>query len=185
VAWLGADASFHEADVRALAGLRPGVQVRRVLTFLAARDTLVPDPGRQAEPRQHAVQRLLASLPAQVGRETSIWVRVVRGQGRVEHPAYLQPVLTEWASGYASLREVTRQDVLDAVDARHGPVIQHRIVALRSLFRALPRNGSSSATPPAASPWPLPPGCRSRFPPTASPASWTAPAARQPGWPSP
>jgi hypothetical protein len=32
---------------------------------------------------------------------------------------------------------VTRQDILDAVDARHGPVIQHRIVALRSLFRAL------------------------------------------------
>lgn len=32
---------------------------------------------------------------------------------------------------------MTRQDVLDAIDARHGPVIQHRIVALRSLFRAL------------------------------------------------
>ena len=51
--------------------------------------------------------------------------------------AYLQPVLTEWAGRYASLREVTRQDILDAVDARHGPVIQHRIVALRGLFRAL------------------------------------------------
>jgi site-specific recombinase XerD len=47
------------------------------------------------------------------------------------------PVLTGWASRYASLREVTRQDILDAVDARHGPVIQHRIIALRSLFRAL------------------------------------------------
>jgi hypothetical protein len=32
---------------------------------------------------------------------------------------------------------VTRQDILDAVDARQGPVIQHRIIALRSLFRAL------------------------------------------------
>jgi site-specific recombinase XerD len=32
---------------------------------------------------------------------------------------------------------VTRHDILDAIDARHGPVIQHRIVALRSLFRAL------------------------------------------------
>ena len=51
VAWLGADASFHEADVRDLAGLRPGVQVRRVLTFLAARDMLIPDPGRQAPPK--------------------------------------------------------------------------------------------------------------------------------------
>ena len=48
------------------------VQVRRVLTFLAARDMLIADPGRQAEPRQHAVQRLLASLPGQVGREAAI-----------------------------------------------------------------------------------------------------------------
>jgi hypothetical protein len=175
VAWLGADAPFHEADVRALAGLRPGVQVRRVLTFLAARDMLIPDPGRQAEPRQHAVQRLLASLPGQIGREAGIWVQVVRGQGRVEHPAlayktirnyldYLLPVLTGWASRHASLREVTRQDILDAVDARHGPVIQHRIVALRSLFRALrqervifrdPTRGISLPAP-ARLPQPLP-----------------------------
>ncbi len=172
---LGADAPFHEADVRALAGLRSGVQVRRVLTFLKARDMLIPDPGRQAEPRQHAVQRLLASLPGQIGREAGIWTLVVRGQGRVEHPAlayktirnylaYLLPVLTGWAARYASLREVTRQDILDAVDARHGPVIQHRIVALRSLFRALrqervifrdPTRGISLPAP-ARLPQPLP-----------------------------
>jgi integrase len=177
VAWLGADAPFHEADVRALAGLRPGVQVRRVLTFLTARDMLIPDPGRQAEPRLHAVHRLLASLPGQIGRETAIWVKVVRGQGRVEHPAlayktirnyltYLHPVLTGWAGRYASLREVTRQDILNAVDARHGPVIQHRIVALRSLFRALrqervifrdPTRGISLPAP-ARLPQPLPAG---------------------------
>jgi integrase len=47
------------------------------------------------------------------------------------------PVLTGWASQYTSLREVTRYDIPAAVDARHGPVIQHCIVALRSLFRAL------------------------------------------------
>jgi hypothetical protein len=86
-AWLGADAPFREADVRAMAGLRPGVQVRRVLIFLAARDMLIPDTGRQAEPRQHAVYRLLASLPGQIGREASTWVTVVRGHGRVPHPA--------------------------------------------------------------------------------------------------
>lgn len=96
----------------------------------------------------------------------------------------MQPVLTGWAGRYASLREVTRQDILDAIDARHGPVIQHRIVALRSLFRALRQDGSSSATPPAASPCPRPPGCRSHCPPTASPGSSTAPA-RRPGSQSP
>jgi hypothetical protein len=174
-AWLGTEAPFHEADVRAMAGLRRSVQVRRVLTFLAARDMLLPDPGRQAEPRQHAVDRLLASLPGQIGREASTWVTVVRGHGRVPHPAlayktirnylaYLLPVLTGWASQYTSLREVTRHDILDAVDARHGPVIQHRIVALRSLFRALrqervifrdPTRGISLSVP-ARLPQPLP-----------------------------
>jgi hypothetical protein len=175
VAWLGADAPFHEADVRALAGLRAGVQARRALTFLAARNMLIADPARQAEPRQHAVDRLLTSLPEQIRYETSAWVTVVRGNGRVPHPAlayktirnylaYLQPVLTGWAGHYDSLREVTRQDILDAVDARHGPVIQHRIVALRSLFRALrqervifrdPTRGISLPAP-ARLPQPLP-----------------------------
>ena len=46
-------------------------------------------------------------------------------------------MLTRWAGWYASLREVTRRDILDAIDARHRPVIQHRIVALHSLFLAL------------------------------------------------
>jgi hypothetical protein len=32
---------------------------------------------------------------------------------------------------------VTREDILDAAAAREGPVIQHRVVALRSQFRAL------------------------------------------------
>ncbi|MGH3251014.1 MAG: hypothetical protein ACRDOI_33060 [Trebonia sp.] len=63
MAWLGADGPFHEADVRALAGLRPGVQVRRVLTFLTARAMLIADPARQAEPRQHAVDRAARRPP--------------------------------------------------------------------------------------------------------------------------
>src|SRR5260370_34936117 len=51
VSWLGADAPFHEADVRALTGLRAGFQVRRVLTFLVARGTLIPIPrGRPSLP---------------------------------------------------------------------------------------------------------------------------------------
>jgi hypothetical protein len=99
----------------------------------------------------------------------------VRGHGRVPQPAlayktirnylaYLLPLLTGWASRYASLREVTRQDILDAVHARHGPVIQHRVVALRSLFRALrqerpifrdPTRGISLPAP-ARLPLPLP-----------------------------
>lgn len=148
VSWLGADAPFHEADVRALGGLVAGVKPRRVLAFLADRDLLIPDPSRQSEPREHAVARLLAQLPDPVAREVTAWVTVARGQGRVRHPArtfktirnhlaVMMPTLMEWSARYGSLREVTRNDVLDAISARHGPVTRRRIAALRSLFRAL------------------------------------------------
>ena len=149
--------------------------LRRALTFLAARNMLIADPARRAEPRQHAVDRLLASLPGQIRFEISAWVAVVRGNGRVPHPAlayktirnylaYLLPVLTGRASRYASLREMTRQDILDAIDARHGPVIQHRIVALRSLFRALRQERVVFREPTRGISLPAPPGSRSRCP---------------------
>jgi hypothetical protein len=73
---------------------------------------------------------------------------VARGQGRARHPArmfktirnylsVMMPSLMDWSARYGSLREVTRNDILDAVAARHGPVTRRRMVALRSLFRAL------------------------------------------------
>lgn len=90
----------------------------------------------------------LTWIPDPIVREQAAWVTVVRGQGRVDHPALtfktirnylsvMMPVLSEWAVRYGSLREVTRNDILDAVAARHGPVTQRRMVALRSVFRAL------------------------------------------------
>jgi len=113
----------------------------------------------------------------------------------VEHPALayktirnylaLMPVLTGWASQYTSLREVTRHDILDAIDARHGPVIQHRIVALRSLFRALRQERVIFRDPARGISLPAPARLPQPLPPTGSPGSSTAPTARRRGWPSP
>jgi len=70
------------------------------------------------------------------------------GQGQAPGPqvqtirnylAYLMPVLTTWANQYASLREVTRDDVLDAIASEHGLIAKKRLVAVRSVFRALRR----------------------------------------------
>jgi integrase len=47
------------------------------------------------------------------------------------------PVLDEWSSRYIFLRQVTREDVLRAIDPDNGPDIHHRMVAIRSLFKAL------------------------------------------------
>lgn len=46
LAWLGADAPVHEADVRTL-GCRPGTAIRGVLRFLDDRGMIIPDPARQ------------------------------------------------------------------------------------------------------------------------------------------
>jgi hypothetical protein len=43
LAWLGADAPVHEADVRALSS-RPSTAIRRVLQFLDDRGMIIPDP---------------------------------------------------------------------------------------------------------------------------------------------
>jgi hypothetical protein len=106
---------------------------------------------------------MIAQFPRPIARELSTWVMVARGQGRARHPArmfktirnylsVMMPSLMDWSACYGSLREVTRNDILDAVAARHGPVTRRRIVALRSLFRArCARSESCSATPPAGS----------------------------------
>ena len=147
LAWLGAEAPIPESDIRAL-GRHDGVSIRRPLRFLADRGLVIHDSSRQIEPRQHAVDRLVKTLPAGIGSEVQRWIVVMRGQGRREHPArpyktirnyltYLLPVLEEWTTRYVTLRQVTRDDVLAAIKPEHGPDIHHRIVALRSLFKAL------------------------------------------------
>lgn len=147
LSWLGADAPIPEADIRAL-GREERVSARRVLRFLTARDLVVPDPERQSEPRQHAVYRLIEGLPDGIGGEVRQWVMVMRGQGRREHSprpyktirnylAYLLPVLEDWTGSYCTLRQVTREDVLKAIEPDNGPDIHHRIIAIRSLFKAL------------------------------------------------
>lgn len=87
----------------------------------------------------------------------------MRGEGRHPHPEFpfttirayynaLSPVLTAWASCVASLREITPADVQTVLDEQPPITARNLLSALHSLFRAPSRNGSSSGTPPAASP---------------------------------
>jgi hypothetical protein len=43
------------------------------------------DPQQQSEPREHAVDRLIGTLPDGIGDEVRRWVVVMRGQGKREH----------------------------------------------------------------------------------------------------
>jgi hypothetical protein len=148
LAFLGADAPILEADVRALQADRPGTSARRVVQFLAERGLLIPDPDRQVNPDEQAVWRHIRSLPGGVGEEVGRWVQVLRGEGRRAHPVrpfatirkyvgYVLPVLDGWADRVTSLREITLDDVEDALKQHTGNTARDLLTALRSLFRAL------------------------------------------------
>lgn len=53
----------------------------------------------------------------------------------------LRPILLKWSTNYDHLREVSRDDVLTALDSRHGTHRQHTLIALRSLFGFSKKNG--------------------------------------------
>jgi len=148
LAWLGADAPIHEADIWSLPADRPGTSARHILSFLHQCGLVIADPARQIDSHQRAIEQRLAGLPAGIAGELRAWIRVLRGEGRREHPAmafetirkylgYLAPVLTYWAGTAATLREITRDDVHAVLRQRPGQPGLDLASALRSLFQAL------------------------------------------------
>jgi hypothetical protein len=147
LAWIGADAPIHEADIRALAGRR-STTIRRVLQFLTRHNMVIPDPGRKGQAAERAIRQRVAALPPPIAGEVRRWVLVLRGQGRRPHPQFpfttirsylncLLPVLTRWATHVASLREITSHDIRAALDAQPPVTARNLLSALHSLFRAL------------------------------------------------
>ncbi len=147
LAWTGADAPVPEADIRALSA-RPSTTIRRVLAFLRDRGMVIPDSARQGTAVERTIQQHIDALPDGIAGEVRQWVKVVRGQGRRAHRelpfssvrSYLNcfcPVLAEWGQRVTSLREITRDDVREALDQHPGVTAHNLLPALRSLFRAL------------------------------------------------
>jgi len=147
LAWVGADAPIREADIRALASRR-STTIRRVLQFLTGKDMVTPDPGRQGDAVERAIQRRIAALPDGIAAEVRRWVQVLRGEGRRSHPQFpfatirsylncLSPMLVSWASHVTSLREITREDIQTALDEQPPVTARNLLSALHSLFRAL------------------------------------------------
>jgi hypothetical protein len=147
LAWAGADAPIHEADIRALSQRR-STTIRRVLQFLGERGMVIPDPARQGTAVERAVRQRIQTFPGGIAGELRRWVQVARGQGRREHQELpfttirsylncLSPVLVAWAGRVTSLREITRDDIQAALDERPGVRARNLLPALRSLFRAL------------------------------------------------
>ena len=173
LAWIGAGAPIHEADIRALSA-RPGTTIRRVLQFLGERGMVIPDPARQGTAVQRTIQQRIQALPDGIASELRQWVKVVRGEGRRAHRelpfatirSYLNcfyPVLAGWSQrDHQPARDHPRRRPGSARRARPGVTARNLLPALRSLFRALKqeriifRDPTSGITLPAMRRLPVP-----------------------------
>jgi hypothetical protein len=109
---------------------------------------IIPDPGRQGTSVERTISQHIDALPGGIAGEVRQWVKVVRGEGRRAHRelpfssvrSYLNcfhPVLAEWGLHITSLREITRDDIHEALRQHPGARAHNLLPALRSLFRAL------------------------------------------------
>jgi len=119
-----------------------------MLQFLASRNLIIPDPAREIDIHEQAIEERLRRFPLEIASELRRWVLVLRGEGRRQHRpmafetirkylSYLHPVLTAWSGRVTSLREITSDDIWHVLRQRPGQPAQDLASALRSLFRAL------------------------------------------------
>ncbi|WP_457470094.1 hypothetical protein [Streptomyces sp. TE4109] len=150
--WLGADTAVFERDVYDLARIDVNLAAKPVCQFLRMRGLLVEDPALHQDADQMWIEAALAALPEPVASEVRTWVKVMRELGPREgeprgydgirrYLTNLQPSLTAWTTtaGMISLREISKDQVEEAVDGVSGYARRGLATALRSLFRALKR----------------------------------------------
>ncbi|MFD5463949.1 hypothetical protein ACFWIQ_14200 [Kitasatospora sp. NPDC127059] len=147
---LGAAAPVHEADVRALASLRPNLHGHRLIQFLRSCGLLVPLPDATNALIARA-RRTADALSGDFAPAAHRWIDVIQGQGSKENwkrspktiDNYLDaaaPVLTAWhTAGLENPREITKQHIEAALLPLAGHHAQRVHTALRSYFRALRR----------------------------------------------
>lgn len=96
------------------------------------------------------LERNLADLTPGIRADVEHWLRTLRNGGPRSRPrsprtalAYLstaRPVLMTWSERYDHLREVTRDDILAAIDELTGHQRHHALSVIRSLFRHCKKN---------------------------------------------
>lgn len=150
LAHLGGEAPLLEEDVRLLAR-QDHYSGTRLLGYLRLIGHLTPDDRGNAHLAR--ARRLADSAPVPFRTPVHRWIDVLTGAApRRSHPqapvsvcGYVRravPVLKAWrAGGIEDLRAITHDHITRAVAELTGSPAQARAVALRSLFRALKREG--------------------------------------------
>jgi hypothetical protein len=96
------------------------------------------------------LERSLAGLTPGIRADIEHWLRTMRHGGPRSRPrapdtawVYLRaaaPALTAWSGRYGHLREVTSEDILEAVGGLAGHERKHTLTVIRSLFRHCKKN---------------------------------------------
>jgi hypothetical protein len=161
--WPKGRTALIQRAIRIMLGIQdtPGAPIRRsdvlLLTQIrhpaAAVAEVLAEAGMLDDDLQPAVERwfsaAVAGLPAQMRHELGVWLEVMRNgsqspprlRPRSDHTvrsqlAFALPALNSWAATRASLREISRDDVL-AVLPPSGQPRATTVQGLRSIFRAL------------------------------------------------
>lgn len=118
-----------------------GLTVARTLDVLQQLDLLDNDKTPAFE---GWLQRKLDGLSVGIHGDVESWLRALRyGAPRMKardpqtawsYLNQIRPLLLAWSQRFAHLREVTRQDILDATDHLHGSNRHITVCVLRSLF---------------------------------------------------
>ncbi|WP_370134967.1 hypothetical protein [Streptacidiphilus sp. EB103A] len=140
-------AAIKASDVQALASMN-GVTVKHATAVLAEAGFLDDDLPRNGTETWFADKT--AELPEHVRDELRTWLETIQN-GRTTPPRFkplrshsairnyaraIVPLAQIWATSHEFLREVTQQEILDALPAE-GAQHAAAITAVRSLFRAL------------------------------------------------
>ncbi|GAA4264322.1 integrase [Dactylosporangium darangshiense] len=98
------------------------------------------------------LDRKLGPLTPGIRHDVEAWLRVLHEGGprvRARNPEtaggylnHIRPLLLGWSDRFRHLREVTRQDVLDATDTLRGSNRHITLCVLRSLFRHCKKTGA-------------------------------------------
>lgn len=122
---------------------------------------VLDDMGILVDDRQPSfedwLERKLDGIAPGIARDTERWLRTLHEGGPRARPRaietvwnylnYARPVLLTWSDHYDHLREITRDDVLSALDALHGSQRQNTLIALRSLFGTAKKTGAVFRNP--------------------------------------
>ncbi|MCQ1579269.1 tyrosine-type recombinase/integrase [Streptomyces parvus] len=148
VAHLGADAPFHETDVRLLAH-HPNFAAPRVINYLRAIGLLVPD--EKSDALLATARRYADEAPAAFQDGVHRWIDVMCNAGtRPSLPLAPSTVhgyvrrartcLNIWHTvGIDDLRAITADHITTVLDTLTGETRKTTATAVRSLFRALKR----------------------------------------------